>query len=89
MNNVWSSTKYILSRGENKILLLAFIRLLGKYVREISGKNPLFLLDDVLSELDADHTKILCGLFEGTTTIMTTQPNHTAGLPSNIVQIDL
>lgn len=89
INNVWSPTKYILSRGENKILLLAFIRLLGKYVKEISGKNPLFLLDDVLSELDTDHIQILCQLFTNTTTIMTTQPNHTAGLPSNIAKIEL
>ncbi len=89
INNIWQSTKYILSRGENKILLLAFIRLLGKYVEEISGKKPFFLLDDVLSELDTDHTQILCHLFEDTTTIMTTQPNHTAGLPRALSQIDL
>ena len=42
INAGWQSTKYILSRGENKILLLAFIRLLGKYVEEISGKNHSF-----------------------------------------------
>jgi DNA replication and repair protein RecF len=89
INNAWSATKYILSRGENKILLLAFIRLLGKYVLEISGKKPFFLLDDVLSELDTDHTQILCHLFEDTTTIMTTQPNHTAGLPNSVVKIEL
>lgn len=89
INAVWQPTKYILSRGENKILLLAFIRLLGKYVEEVSGKKPLFLLDDVLSELDTDHTGILCHLFEDTTTIMTTQPNHTAGLPSNIMMMKL
>lgn len=89
INGLWQSTKYILSRGENKILLLAFIRLLGKYVEEISGKKPLFLLDDVLSELDTDHTQILCHLFEDSTTIMTTQPNHTAGLPSKILKIEL
>jgi DNA replication and repair protein RecF len=77
LNSIWEPTKYILSRGENKILLLAFIRLLGKYVEEVSTKKPFFLLDDVLSELDADHTHILCHLFENTTTIMTTQPNHT------------
>lgn len=89
INGVWQPTKHILSRGENKILLLAFIRLLGKYVEEISGKKPLFLLDDVLSELDSDHTQILCHLFEDATTIMTTQPNHTAGLPNSIVKIEL
>gem|GEM_PF-733802 len=89
INDVWNPTKYILSRGENKILLLAFIRLLGEYVREISGKNPLFLLDDVLSELDEDHTHILCSLFKDTTTIMTTQPNHTAGLAGDIHRIEL
>jgi DNA replication and repair protein RecF len=89
INNVWQATKYILSRGENKILLLAFIRLLGKYVEEISGKKPFFLLDDVLSELDTDHTHILCRLFEDTTTIMTTQPNHTGWLPNTFAKIEL
>ena len=89
INNTWSPTKYILSRGENKILLLAFIRLLGKYVAEVSGKKPFFLLDDVLSELDTNHTQILCGLFGDTATIMTTQPNHTAGLLNSIVKIEL
>ncbi len=89
MYNVWQSTKYILSRGENKILLLAFIRLLGKYVEENSWKKPFFLLDDVLSELDEDHTHILCQLFADTTTIMTTQPNHTAGLPTDITMTKL
>ena len=89
INEVWNWTKYILSRGENKILLLAFIRLLGKYVEEISWKKPFFLLDDVLSELDEDNTHILCQLFANTTSIMTTQPNHTAGLPSNMVITEL
>lgn len=89
INSVWQSTKYILSRGENKILLLAFIRLLGKYVEEISGKKPFFLLDDVLSELDEDHIAVLCGLFQNTCAIMTTQPNHTAGLPNDIVKVRL
>jgi DNA replication and repair protein RecF len=85
----WHNTKYILSRWENKILLLAFIRLLGKYVLEISGKKPFFLLDDVLSELDEKHIQILCSLFTDATCIMTTQPNHTAGLPESIVKIEL
>jgi len=87
INHTWELTKYILSRGENKILLLAFIRLLGKYVEEISGKKPFFLLDDVLSELDTNHTQILCQLFQDTTTIMTTQPNHTGWLPDGIQKI--
>jgi DNA replication and repair protein RecF len=89
INDVWNPTKYILSRGENKILLLAFIRLLGKYVEESSNKKPLFLLDDVLSELDENHTHILCDLFQDTTTVMTTQPNHTAGLADDIHRIEL
>lgn len=89
IDDIWQWTKYILSRGENKIFLLSFIRLLWKYVEEFSGKKPFFLLDDVLSELDTDHTQILCQLFQNTTTLMTTQPNHTAGLPTWISRIDL
>jgi len=55
------------------------------YIQDQSGKAPLFLLDDVLSELDEVHIGSLLRLFEGTTTIITTQPNHagtsTEGLP--------
>lgn len=85
----WMLTKYILSRGENKTLLLSCIRTIGRYVEQVSGKKPLFLLDDVLSELDTRHTDILCELFRDTMTLMTTQPNHTAGLPGDIDRIEL
>ena len=73
----WKPARYILSRGENKTLLLSFIKKVGMYIQSISGKVPFFLLDDVLSELDEAHIKALLEIFAQTNTIITTQPNHT------------
>lgn len=75
--NEWKPTRYILSRGENKTLLLSFIKKIGMYIQNISGKTPFFLLDDVLSELDEVHIAGLLDIFRDTDTIITTQPNHT------------
>jgi DNA replication and repair protein RecF len=73
----WKPTRYTLSRGENKTLLLSFIKKIGMYIQSISGKTPFFLLDDVLSELDEAHIHALLEIFANTNTIITTQPNHT------------
>jgi len=77
MQDEWKPARYTLSRGENKTLLLSFIKKVGMYIQSISGKVPIFLLDDVLSELDEAHIKSLLEIFAETNTIITTQPNHT------------
>lgn len=84
----WKPTKYILSRGENKTLLLSFIKKIGMYIESISGKSPLFLLDDVLSELDEVHIKSLLEIFEKNHTIITTQPNHTGKATEGLKRIE-
>ena len=73
----WKPARYTLSRGENKTLLLSFIKKVGMYIQSISGKVPFFLLDDVLSELDEAHIRALLDIFTETNTLITTQPNHT------------
>ncbi len=73
----WKPARYTLSRGENKTLLLSFIKKTGMYIQSISEKTPIFLLDDVLSELDEAHITSLLAIFAATNTIITTQPNHT------------
>ena len=84
----WKTARYTLSRGENKTLLLSFIKKIGMYIQNQSGKAPLFLLDDVLSELDEVHIGSLLKLFEGTTTIITTQPNHTGTSTERLKRIE-
>lgn len=63
MQEEWKSARYTLSRGENKTLLLSFIKKIGAYIQHTSGKVPFFLLDDVLSELDEAHIRALLEIF--------------------------
>lgn len=49
-----TSAEY-LSRGENKTIL-AYLKMLGiEYIEENSGSRIVLLLDDIASELDAEH----------------------------------
>ncbi len=88
IDNAWRPARYTLSRGENKTLLLSFIKNIGKYIQEKSWKTPIFLLDDVLSELDEVHIGSLLNLFKDTRTIITTQPNHTGIATKNLKRIE-
>jgi DNA replication and repair protein RecF len=63
INAEFKAARYTLSRGENKTLLLSFIKKIGMYIQSISGKVPFFLLDDVLSELDEAHITALLEIF--------------------------
>ncbi len=84
----WKPARYTLSRGENKTLLLSFVKKVGLYIQHLSGKKPFFLLDDVLSELDEKHITSLLTLFDWTQTLITTQPNHTGKTTDTIPRIE-
>jgi recombinational DNA repair ATPase RecF len=58
------------------------------YIQSISGKTPFFLLDDVLSELDEAHIRVLLEIFAQTNTIITTQPNHTGTSTEGLKRIE-
>ena len=45
------------SRGQQRSAVLAWKLAEGEYLRERTGEDPLILLDDVLSELDADRRR--------------------------------
>lgn len=60
------------SRGEMRSLLLALKIFELKLVEAVRGQKPLFLLDDVFSELDGKRRKHLVGHLKGYQTIITT-----------------
>ena len=62
----------IASQGQKRMVLIAFKFALISYIQESSGKMPVILLDDVLSELDQDNRRrLLDHLPEGAQTIIT------------------
>ncbi len=60
------------SRGEMRSLLLALKIFELKLLENVRGQKPLFLLDDVFSELDGARRKHLVGHLKGYQTIITT-----------------
>ncbi len=53
------------SQGEQRLAVLALLLAEASLVAEWHGRPPLLLLDDALSELDADRRRILSGLIGG------------------------
>ena len=47
------------SQGQKRMVMLAFKMALMEYIQSVTGKKPVFLLDDVLSELDEQRQKNL------------------------------
>lgn len=54
------------SQGQKRMTMLAFKLALLQYIKNETGKEPVLLLDDVLSELDIPHQKKLLQMVEST-----------------------
>src|SRR5256885_14822306 len=60
------------SRGEQRSAVLALKLAEAEWIRAHIGEPPIFLLDDVLSELDTAHREALCrALPEGAQALLT------------------
>jgi DNA replication and repair protein RecF len=57
LNGLWVKT--FASRGETKTILISLKLLELDFIEKISGKKSLFLIDDLMSELDDAHRDIL------------------------------
>jgi DNA replication and repair protein RecF len=60
------------SRGETRSLLLALKIFELELIKEARGQKPIFLLDDVFSELDGSRRKALVSRLKNHQTIITT-----------------
>lgn len=54
------------SQGQKRMTMLAFKMALLKHIQKETGKNPVLLLDDVLSELDMQKQNKLLKMIDGT-----------------------
>jgi len=53
--------RYFSSQGQHKLLLLALKFSMWFYIREKMNENPLFLIDDIFSELDQERMELISG----------------------------
>ena len=64
------------SRGEQRMAVLQLKLLEAKWIEEKTGVSPVILLDDIFSELDEKHEKMVGGLIEGKQAIITATEIH-------------
>ncbi len=69
------------SQGQQRAALLALLFAERELLGERRGRAPLMLLDDVMSELDAERRELLAGLLSdgGQAVITTTEAEHVPG----------
>jgi DNA replication and repair protein RecF len=69
------------SQGQQRAALLALLFAERSLLAERRARPPLMLLDDVMSELDAERRELLAGLLRsgGQAVITTTEPEHVPG----------
>lgn len=70
------------SRGQQRLGVLQLKLLELDYLREKTGQDPLFLLDDVFSELDEGHINLILGIMNNQQTIITT--THEEFIPTRL-----
>ena len=66
------NAKIFASQGQQRSIALAMKLAEGEIAREESGEYPVFLLDDVLSELDGERKKFVLSELSGRQVILTT-----------------
>ena len=64
------------SRGEARTIVLALKFLEVEIIEKLTGKQPIILLDDVFSELDAARQKLLTSQLKGHQIIITSATSH-------------
>lgn len=66
------SARLFASQGQQRSLALALKLSEGQIARDHDGEEPVYLFDDVLSELDSNRRDFVCRNLEGRQVIMTT-----------------
>ncbi len=72
------------SRGQQRLAVLQLKFLELNYIKEQLSQSPLLLLDDIFSELDEGHIKLILGIKENQQTIITT--THKEFVPTEILK---
>lgn len=70
------NSRFYASQGQHKSLIIALKFSLSRYYRQIKGKQPILLLDDIFSELDNQRAQSLIALFPYFSQVFITLPRE-------------
>ncbi|OOV87370.1 DNA replication/repair protein RecF [Oceanospirillum linum] len=54
----------VLSRGQQKLVVCALLLAQGRLMQKVTGKQSIYLVDDLPAELDSEHRNYLCQVLE-------------------------
>jgi DNA replication and repair protein RecF len=76
------------SQGQQRLALLALLLTERAALMEAGRSAPLMLLDDVMSELDPEHRRLLAGLLEdGQALVTATEPGHVPATGAQLLEV--
>ncbi|MGA2967879.1 MAG: DNA replication and repair protein RecF [Candidatus Levyibacteriota bacterium] len=78
------NVKFYGSRGQQRLAILQLKMLQLMFIEKLLGERPLFLLDDIFSELDEDHIQLILGEIGKQQTIITT--THEEFIPQKLLK---
>ena len=82
------SARYYASQGQQRSVVLALKLAEGEVNREICGEYPIFLFDDVLSELDGERRKYLLeGIGERQIIMTSCEAEEMKGFTDNVIEV--
>ena len=78
------------SRGQQRLAVLAIKLAEIHFLLEFSGSRPVLLLDDIFSELDSDHQKLVTDICRNYQTIITSSDPQTRDIipESNLIKLE-
>ena len=82
------SARSFASQGQQRSIVLALKLSEGEVIKEMSGEYPVFLFDDVLSELDEKRRRyVLEGRGDRQIIITCCEPNECLGFTDNEIEV--
>lgn len=76
------------SQGQQRSVVLGLKLAEGEVIKERFGEYPVFLLDDVLSELDEERRAYVSGKIKGMQTIITScEDNYSLGAETKVINV--
>ena len=79
--------KFFASRGQQRLVVLQLKFLEMLFVKKKLGESPLFLLDDIFSELDQDHINLVLDMVGSQQTFITT--THKELVPKKVIKMSI
>jgi DNA replication and repair protein RecF len=83
-----TDAKQIASQGEFRLMMIALKLAEGEYIRKQLQENPIYLLDDIFSELDENNSKRVVEFLGDAQVIITTTDRHKVSKDATALNVE-